>query len=318
MANGMNEDPNEEESLIQEEADRQRQLAEQMRQEEAALMSALPTQPIAPPAGFEQSLIDEETRLNRQREALAATPGIGVRTMAPPAPDTTGRMYMGPMIGQEQLSRIPEGGRINLMPPPSGPPPTALERLQALDRPGSETISIRQDVPIPVPEGKSPVFAAMQEWNRLGALGIPPEERARLIGPEYFLPRAGMTLTPAQQANLKLREEQINVQKQAENRRALAAASRESPETSATRSSLLAQQRDLEKSIMEGKADPANPVVGKLRLSIQQRLDALKRPAASESRARTTLGPNEEKRLTANGRPAVFDSKTKKFIRYAD
>lgn len=167
MANGTNEDqqldefgfpiPSEEELF----AERQRienerkkaataiQLSGAASALEGALPSALPTQtaPLTPPAGFEPALMAEQERLNQVAAARAKIPGIGVRTDIPAAPDTQGRMYMGPNIGAAELARIPEGGRISLMPPAVTPPASRLEQLQALDRPGSRTIGIREEPP---------------------------------------------------------------------------------------------------------------------------------------------------------------------------
>lgn len=235
-------------------------------------------------------------------------------------------MYMGPALspGAEEAFRslptVPgRGVSINLAPPPSGPPPTTLQRLQALDRPGSETISVRENVPIPVPEGQSPQFAAMQEWNRLSALGIPPEERAQRIGLDYFLRRPGMVITPAQQANLDLRGQQLAIQQQAEDRRAAAAESRESPAIRDRRNALLRQENAYITGIAQGRIDRTDPAVVRDQLRIQRELDSLTRPTVTApTTTRTATAANEVTRLVPGGRRAVFDSKTKKFIRYAD
>jgi organic radical activating enzyme len=140
-------------------------LTQAMHQQESQLPASLPTQPTpAPlqPPGFENALISEETRLNQGREARATAPGGGVLLMPP---ETQGRMYMGPQIGAEQLARIPQGGRINLMPPP-GPRMSQLEQAQAADRPGTRTVGISGGEPsITSIEPAMQHFAAMRGYQ---------------------------------------------------------------------------------------------------------------------------------------------------------
>lgn len=72
-------------------------------------------------AEFEQRLVEEEQRLKTARAAGQ--------------PTGQGRMYMGPMISQEQFNRIPVGGNVNLAPPVTAPAMSELQRLQAADNP---------------------------------------------------------------------------------------------------------------------------------------------------------------------------------------
>lgn len=96
-------------------------VAAAMQQSESQLPSRLPTQPapVQPPA-------------------------------APlPMPVSRGRMYMGPASGPA-LDAFTAGrgpSSVNLMPPPSGPPPSRLEQAQAQDAPGSRTIGINDEPP---------------------------------------------------------------------------------------------------------------------------------------------------------------------------
>jgi hypothetical protein len=74
---------------------------------------------------------------------VAPPPQPGAPPMAP-----QGRMYMGPSMTAPQESAFmqsPAGTRTNLMPPPSGPPPSRLQQLQAQDQPGSRTLGIRDE-----------------------------------------------------------------------------------------------------------------------------------------------------------------------------
>lgn len=110
------------------------------------------------PAAQEMEL---QRKRAEERAALLAMQQIENQVASPAAvsgptplslPVSSGRMYMGPSSG----ARLDEwnAGRgpssVNLMPPPTGPAPTRLQELQALDRPsdatgfgGSKTLSIR-------------------------------------------------------------------------------------------------------------------------------------------------------------------------------
>lgn len=109
---------------------------------------------------------------------------VGIQPPAAPLnlPVSAGRMYMGPMLSAAEeaafrASKAPTS--VNLMPPPVVQ--SELERLRASDLPGSRTISIRRDIPMPVPERASelPSFA-LSEYQRMRNAGASePEARSR-------------------------------------------------------------------------------------------------------------------------------------------
>jgi hypothetical protein len=160
--------------------------------------------------------LQDETAANRFNEAMKAEesrlPGrAGVSLLDQTRPDTRGRMYMGPAMtaGQESaFAAAPEGARINLMPPPTGPAPTRLQELQALDRPpdatgfgGSKTLSIRPADPFSdasvAHARNAAVYDAVMKIRANAEAGIPspPELQALAMS-------GGATggLTPAQAA----------------------------------------------------------------------------------------------------------------------
>lgn len=101
-------------------------------------------------------------------------------------PISKGRMYMGPMLSPEAEKAFlqkPSGTSINLMPPPSGPPPTQLENIQAASPSWATPISIRRDVPMPIPEDPGAArFALLSEYQRMRAAGVPESEAASRVG----------------------------------------------------------------------------------------------------------------------------------------
>lgn len=128
------------------------QLVREMNQTVAPLPATLPTQtaPVgaapAPPMTATQppptAPVAPPPLINRGGQQYQGSPLVA----APPAPQ--GRMYMGPAMSPDQESAFmqsPAGTRINLMPPPSGPPPSRLEQAQANDQPGSRTIAINDE-----------------------------------------------------------------------------------------------------------------------------------------------------------------------------
>lgn len=140
-------------------------------------------------------------------------------------PISSGRMYMGPSMSPEEeaaFRRTAPGTSINLMPPPSGPPPTSLERLQAQDIPGqTQTLSLSENVPMPVPEDPGAAkFAMIQEYQRMRNAGVPESEAVSRVGLDYFMPQGRYgRLTPYQELSTGLRERQINLAEQSQKER---------------------------------------------------------------------------------------------------
>lgn len=156
--------PTEEElaAMEQERKDRESRTAQAlaaaaaMKEEEAMLPNTLPTQaPVTPPGGAAYQF------------------GRGIGVLQPPAtPANQGRMYMGPAMtpGQEQtFMQSAPGTRINLMPPPSSPPPSRLEQAQAQDAPSSRTIGIHDEPPYSdaslAAQKNRMAFEAIQKFN---------------------------------------------------------------------------------------------------------------------------------------------------------
>lgn len=189
------------------------------------------------PTPDEREALVEEMR--REEQALTASPPIGI---APPLdlPVGSGRMYMGPALapGAEQAFRqMPSGTSLNLAPPPSEPPVGELERLRASDVPGvSRTLSIRRDVPIPIPEdAKAAQFAMISEYQRMRAAGVPEGEAVSRVGLNYFTPQGRYNrMTPYQELSTGLRERQLNLQEQAQQERFAREARKESAQVSPT------------------------------------------------------------------------------------
>lgn len=163
-------------------------------------------------------MMDEELLDMMRQEEDAALAASGVTATQPPTslnlPISSGRMYMGPALkpgAEEAFLQMPSGTSWNLAPPPTAPAPTELERLQAADLPGSRTISIRRDVPMPMPEDpRMARFAMLEEYQRLRAAGVPETEAVSRIGLNYFGTQM-KPITPYQQENLAMQRRRLDL-----------------------------------------------------------------------------------------------------------
>lgn len=181
-------------------------------------------------------------------------------------PISSGRMYMGPMLSPEEeraFLQKPSGTSINLMPPPAGPPLTQLENIQAASPPWATPISIRRDVPMPIPEDPGAArFALISEYQRMRAAGVPESEAVSRVGLDYFLPQGRYSrLTPYQELSTGLRERQLDLAEQAQRERLARESRREasyiSPAVSARYKSLLSAEAKASDSMDAGAANRA-------------------------------------------------------------
>ena len=127
------------------------QLVREMNQTVAPLPATLPTQaaPVAPPpppmtgtqpppGALPPGALTAGAPPTPQPAPGGMPPAAPVQPPAgpPPPPTPQGRMYMGPSMTAPQESAFmqsPAGTRTNLMPPPSGPPPSWREKQDASD-----------------------------------------------------------------------------------------------------------------------------------------------------------------------------------------
>jgi hypothetical protein len=130
-------------------------------------------------------------------------------------PVSRGRMYMGPAMSPQQESafmQTPSTTSQNLMPPPSGPPASRLERAQATDQPGSRTIGINDEPPY------SDLSLANQQnmmrYNAMKAFDAgdrSPETMAAAMGNTRGLPSP---MSAAQQLNYSLQAKRLSQDKE--------------------------------------------------------------------------------------------------------
>lgn len=122
-----------------------------------------------------------------------------VTPSAPPLtlPVSRGRMYMGPALSSAQerefLQSAP-GTSINLVAPPTAPAPTRLERLQAMDRPGTRTVSLMEESPYSdVSMAAQQAMMRYEAIRRFNAGDRSPETVAAALGTKVTTPRARQT-----------------------------------------------------------------------------------------------------------------------------
>ena len=233
--------------------------------------------------------------------------GRGIGVLQPPAqspaPTPQGRMYMGPSMSpdqEQQFMQSPAGTRTNLMPPPSGPPPSRLEQAQAADPPGSRTIGIHDEPPYSDASMANQQNAMRYEaMKKFQAGDRSPEVMAAAMGtmrgqlrpqaapktPPRWVPTDRNTGAPG---HFETTEGAVRFAPAAR-----AAAVPKPPPMNTVRTVM-----------------PPDVPGGPSR-TITEHV-----PAGSTTGTAGAPSANEEKRKTKDGRVAVYDAKTKRFIRY--
>lgn len=232
-------------------------LAEQRRLEDEAIVAARLREPVPE--------FDPTYAVPAAVAPQAAPPipsPVGIQPPAAPLnlPVSAGRMYMGPMLSAQEEAAFrasPSPTSINLMPPPVVQ--SELERLRAADLPGSRTISIRRDVPIPMPENPALLRSAtIQEYQRMRNAGVPETEaRSRsgvdIVGSQFG--RYGM-MTPFQEQSLAARARDQEIKESAQRLREQAQASKgESATLSSVNAEITANEKKMQKLAEEGSLD---------------------------------------------------------------
>ncbi len=195
------------ERLAEEERQRQKTVSlalDTQERLESQLPTALPTQPIAPPS---------DVGPFPMRAAIAPPEPLNL-------PVSSGRMYMGPAMSAEEEAAFrakPSGTSINLVPPPAVTGLSGLERAQALDRPGTRTISIGGGTPtITSIDPASQRFAAIQGYQSDLNAGMDPSVVQQKWAPFLFAPgrsTSGM-MTENQRVNAEMRAQQLGLQEE--------------------------------------------------------------------------------------------------------
>jgi hypothetical protein len=187
----MNRPPTQEEIYAAKlDADRKAALA----QKTVAAMGAVEAQasqgaPIAPPT-LPMGATPMIQGRGMGRPAFPGTPTVPVANTIPLSTPGKGRMYMGPNISDAQVrSLVPPGQSYSaLMTPPGGSAPSQLEQAQALDRPGTRTLSIDaggQPSLTSLDPGMRQ-FAARQVFQQAKAAGKSDQEALYMAGPDLF------------------------------------------------------------------------------------------------------------------------------------
>jgi hypothetical protein len=144
--------------------------------------------------------------------APPTTPNAPPYNLAAPSPAPVvppqGKIYMGPNISRDQFDKLPEGARV--MPPerPMAPYQSPLERAQAVDRPGTRTISV--DSMPPSLTSIDPImqkFGAIQAYNQAIQNGAPRETAAAQFLPDMFTAMQKKAMTANQEATLAVKRE---------------------------------------------------------------------------------------------------------------
>lgn len=286
-----------------------------MQQGEAQLPSRLPTQPAPPP---------------QPGGTPAYEFGRGIGVLRPPAPPPVppqpapqGRMYMGPAMDPQQEAAFMQsapGTRTNLMPPPppqsdeaqaamqtrmaaatGGESDTAtLTRMQAADPEGSRTIGVQSE-----PKYSDASMANQQNAMRFEAM---KKFDAGDHSPEVLAAAMGRSMEPMRnQTATKTPPRWVPAD----------------PKTGAPGHFETTEGAVRFAPTVRPAAVPKPPPMNTVRTVMPPDIPGgpsrtiTERVPAGETRGTATAtSANEEKRKTKDGRVAVYDAKTKRFIRY--